>query len=499
LSRARRRLVGAACAVATGALGYGCSLGLDASKIATGTADSGIPTPPGDGAAADGSGLAVDSGAHDGGVEAGRCSVNSDCTSSNECLVGACDAGTCSFSVCPTQACQGSSCLGTLVCSPPVSYGFHATQISVNGAVGCGGNAQACIAAAYPFVFVGTTSQVVAYAVSDPSNPSPTPVPISGLPFVPTFMTAMGSRVFFFGAPQGTGSSYPIASIDVPSSPLAPSLQATAVLDVTSSSPIGAVLARTDGALFLVETDTASFPAGIVTPPLTSGPVTLYQSPGVPSGATPVAASGARLLFAHYQAGPPSQALFSFENAAGTQGASSSAEDPDGGEQPSFTGIGPTTPHWVFAQGGDGSDLWNAETAVTEDGGVAVGAVRLAWLVASGTAAQVTPATYVNVEAYAPPTTIGSVAGPVAWVDSTTALVLATAHEYVDASPTQTSVQVAVSTPSPALASGRRTLIAQPVGQLGAAASGGFGYVLAPGSSATTSTLHVFAPGCTGP
>ena len=49
------------------------------------------------------------------------------------------------------------------------------------------------------------------------------------------------------------------------------------------------------------------------------------------------------------------------------------------------------------------------------------------------------------------------------------------------------------------LASGKRYVVAQTVDQVGAAASGGYGYVLAAGASAGACTLHVFAPGCAGP
>jgi hypothetical protein len=489
---------------APSAAAYGCSLGLDASKIGAVTAEGGAPAnedaPSSDDVAVS---RPVDSGAPDTAPasDSGRCAVNADCTSANSCLTGTCDAGTCSFAVCPTSACQGSSCTAG-ACSIPASYGFHATQVTVStGALGCGGNAQACLAAAYPFVFVGTTNGVVAYAVNDPSNPSPPVVPIKGLPFVPSFLASMGSRVYFVGAIQGSGTSYPIASLDVPTNPLVPSLQASAVLQVASVAGISAAWAGTDGSLFLVYNDgTGAFPSANVAEPLAAGPVTFYSSPGIPAGAAPVAASGARFLVARWQgAMTPYQTLFSFENAAGTLAAASSAEQ-DGGEQPSFAAIGPTTPLSTYAQGADGSDLWGSETAVIDDAGaLTVSAVRLAWLVASGTAAAVTPAPFVDVEQYSPsvPYSSPSLAGPVAWVDSTTALVLATAHEYAGMANPQTSVQIATTSPQLALEGGLRSLITQPIGQVGAASSGGFGYVLAAGGvGATSCTLHVFAPSC---
>jgi hypothetical protein len=371
------------------------------------------------------------------------------------------------------------------------------------GAVGCGGNPLSCLAAAYPFVFVGTTNGVVAYAVNDPSNPSPPEIPIAGLAFVPTFITAMGSRVYFVGEPQGSGPNYPlqVAWLDVPANPLATSLQATAVLAAGNANYVSSAWAATDGSLFLVDNDgTGTFPTARVVPPLGPGAsVTFYPSPGIPAAASPVIPSGSRLVLARWAgAATPYQTFFSFETGAGTQGAQSSADE-DGGEQATFAAIGPTTPEWMFAQGGDGSDLWNAQTAVIDDAGaLEVSDVRLAWIVASGTATQISAAPYVTVEQYTPPVPYGAqLSGPVAWVDSNTALVLASAHEYVNTGvPPETSVQVATRTPTPSLVGGRRSLITQPIGQVGAAASGGFGYVLAVGPGTTSCTLHIFAPGC---
>ena len=125
--------------------------------------------------------------------------------------------------------------------------------------------------------------------------------------------------------------------------------------------------------------------------------------------------------------------------------------------------------------------------------------VRVAWLVGSASAKSFGAKAFVDVEVYSTPVPWGNVVvGPVASIDASTALVLAAAAGTVTSSSAgQTSVQVAVSTPKPALATGRRYVLAQSVGQVGAAASGGFGYVLAPGvPGAPGCTLHVFAPGC---
>jgi hypothetical protein len=478
-------------------IAYGCSLGLDASKIGASGLDGSLPS-EGDSSSDDvvvTSGL--DSGAAD--ADAGRagCVLNADCVGTNTCEVGSCDAGTCTFVVCPTGACQGSTCSTvTSSCSAPTTYGFHASEVNVAaGNVGCGGNAAVCIAAAYPFVFVGTTNGVVAFSMSDPSNPTPPSVVVNGVPFLPAFLTAMGSRVYFVGSPEGAGPTYrlAVASLDVPSDPLVTSLQATTVFDIVSVGSLAAAWATTDGSLFLFDDDpTQSLPVASLNAPLVDGQTLGFlASPGIPAGAAPVVPSGSRLVVAQWQGtATPYQTYFSFETGAGTSSAQNS------GEQPTFTVIGPTAPVSMFAQGNDGSILWNTATSVTEDGGVNdLGSTRVAWLVANGASTQFAPTQFLDVELYVPTVPYGTpVVGPVAWIDANTALVLASAAENL----AQTSVQLAVAAPGPSLVDGGRYVVPQVVGQVGVAASGGYGYVLAAGGATpgASCTLHVFAPGC---
>ncbi|HEY8072886.1 MAG TPA: hypothetical protein VIF62_02220, partial [Labilithrix sp.] len=361
---------------------------------------------------------------------------------------------------------------------------------------------QACLAAAYPFVFVGTTNGVVAYAVNDPSNGAVPPIPVTGVPFLPNQITAMGSRVYFVGAVSGTGPTYraPIAWIDVPADPLATGLEASTSFASLSVASLNAAWAGTDGSLFLVDYDaTRSFPSGNATAPVKDGAaVSFFPSPAVPSGGVPVAVSGSRLVVARWQSQTtPFQTYFSFETGAATASAQNS------GEQATYTQIGPTSPQGAYAQGPDGSLLWNTGAIVVDDAGATdTATVRLAWLVASGTTSQFDASANVDIEIYGSPVPIGTaVVGPVAWVDGNTALVLAAADGTLgNGTGGQTSVQVAVRTPKPALASGRRYVVAANVQQVGAASSGGFGYVLAADAAgATTCTLHVFAPACAGP
>jgi len=473
-----------------------CSLGLDESKIDAGLHDAAVVTEDAPSNADD----AADAGP-DGDAGAPGCVHDTDCTSINACNVGTCsDAGACVFNVCPTMACQGSSCTaageaGT--CTAPATYGFHASSITVSaGAVGCNGNASACVAAAYPFVFVGTTEGVVAYAVNDPSNSSPPALPVLGVPFVPTVITSMGSRVYFVGAVAGSGPMWraQLAWVDVPSDPLATSLQARSAFDTMTESAINSAWATTDGSLFLADQDaTLSFPLANVNAPLKDDDTLgFFPSADVPATAAPVVASGDRIVI--WRNDPVAYTTyFSFETGPATLNANNAGEQstltsPDGGPS-----MGPTAGQSTYTQGHDGSVLWNGASIVIVDGGTpALATTRLAWLVADGTTTTFDPSTNLDVEVYATPQPLGTpLVGPVAWIDANTALVLAAAHELL----TETSVQVAVKTPAAALAQGRRTIVPVGVGAVGAAASNGFGYVLEADPTGTLE-LHVFAPGC---
>ncbi len=474
-----------------------CSLGLDESKIGAGPKDGG---PPGleDGPAIneDGSG---DGSAGADAADAG-CTTAADCVSSNVCRSGACVAGQCVFTVCPTTtACQGSSCLATGGCSAPAAYGFHASSISVSaGSVGCGGNAAACIAAAYPFVFVGTTEGVVAFPVNDPSNTSPTAITVLGLPFVPSFITSMGSRVWFVGGVAGNGPTWraQVATLVAPSDPLATSMTASTVFDTMTYASINAAWAGTDGSLYLADDDaTRFFPIGQLKAPLKDDDtIAFFPSPGIVVGAAPVTMSGARAVVAH-----PSttaglyETFFSFETGAATTNAQNAGEQQtlvaDGGA----TMMGPTEGPATYAQGSDGSVLWNTGTVTLEDGGVpAIATARFAWLVSDGATSTFNASQNVDLEVYGAALPYPTpVAGPVAWIDSNTALVTAVAHELT----TSSSVQIALRTPTPTVVAQRRTVVPVGVGSLGAAASGGFGYVLEADPTGSLE-LHVFAPSC---
>lgn len=492
-------LVGAI-GLATGAIvtaSVACSLGLDESKIGAGLKDA-SPSGLEDGSLVDDGGSGDGSGGGD-AADAG-CTTAAQCISTNVCNSGACVAGQCVYTVCPTTtACQGSSCLATGGCSAPATYGFHASSISVSaGAVGCGGNAAACVAASYPFVFVGTTEGVVAYPVNDPSNTAPTPVTVLGLPFIPAFMTSMGSRIWFVGGVAGSGPTWraQVATLVAPSDPLATTMTATTVFDTMTYASISAGWAGTDGSLFLADDDaTHFFPIGRLAAPVKDDDtIGFFPSPGIPVGGYPVTMSGARAVVAQASPTPGDyETFFSFETGSATTNAQNA------GEQQTLVGdggvpmMGPTEAPATFAQGSDGSVIWNTGTVTLEDGGVpAVATARFAWLVSSGTTSTFDATQNVDEEVYGAPLAYPTaVAGPVAWIDANTALVTAAAHELL----TSTSVQVALRTPTPSVVPDRRTVVPVGIGAVGAAASGGYGYVLEADPTGTLE-LHVFAPSC---
>jgi hypothetical protein len=181
------------------------------------------------------------------------------------------------------------------------------------------------------------------------------------------------------------------------------------------------------------------------------------------------------------------QTWFSLETGAATANAQNAPE------QTVLSTMGPTTSDSSYDQGDDGSVLWSTGAAIIDDGGTSVvRASRLAWLLAGGQSTTFDAKDSVDVETYSPPVGFGTrVSGPVAWVDTNTAVVLAAAATAL----AQTSVQVAVRVPSPQIAQGRRYVVPIGVDKVAASASGGFVYVLANDAS-DSATLHTFAPAC---
>lgn len=483
----RRTLVVAIAAAGVGAFSAfaGCSLDLDESKIGA-TAEAGAPEdsgqPPQDG----GGDVAAD-----GASTGARCTKDDECRSANACLTGTCDLfrGVCVYDVCrKPAACTVSACdPQAKACNPATAvYGFHTAQFKVTtGGIGCGALSR-CFAAAYPFVFVGTTNGVVAYPAADPTNPTPTSIPVSGLSFFPQFIVASGNRVYFVGAALGSGANakLPLAWIDVPQDPQAKTLTATTVLETVGQPSMGFAFAAPSDALLLVVNDAQrAFPSALVAPPLQDlASVSFFPLAGIPdAGAapTPVATSGARLLMNRYSPFLPN---LSFEIGPGT------ATTQNAGEQ-GISALAPIANQYAFAPGADGSVLFSSLSLnATDAGPTTPRAVRLTWLVADANAGFDATAN-VDIETYPTPP-VGLAVGPVAWVDAQNALVTA----QLKTDPAQTVVRVA-SKGNPPTISTKQFLIAKTVDGVAAAASNGLGYVIV-ADSPTDATIHVFAPSC---
>ena len=500
-----RRLVAVGVFAVGGASGFaGCSLGLDDSKLNMVPDASVLPDEAGTTPAPDaeaGTVEASDDAFPIAKSDGGACTTDDECKPATACLTGRCDLfrRVCVYDVCKqTAVCKAASCNATLrTCSAPVSYGFHAGSIKVTGGgVGCGSTASRCIAASYPFVFVGTTNGVVAYSVADATNSTPpAQIPVTGLPFLPTSIIASGGRVYFHGAVAGTGPSFklPVAWVDVPVDPLAQAINAQTVLLSYPKPSVLAVHPSSLGGVLLVSADQPNFfPSTQLMAPLQDlSSVQVFPNAGIAMLASPAAASGDRMLTFRWDGtNGANAAFFSLETGAGTAGAQNT------GEQSTLATMGQVYPKNAFAQGPDGSLLWSAPSVENADGGTSnVRGVRVAWLLADTKAMQPDARTFLDIELYSPslPWAEGpSVVGPIAWLDAQTALVLAASTQNT----AQTSVQVATrSSTTVTLAPGRRHILPLAPEKLGATSANGIGYVLAE-DAVDSATVHVFAPLC---
>ncbi len=481
------------------ALGVGCSLGLDESKLGAPPAgDAGVTPPGADGAPRPDAQLPPDADvpATDGGPDAGAgCAADRDCVAPNACLTARCDVArnVCVFDLCKqTAACARAACSAqSLTCGAPVAVPFHAGQFKVGAGVGCGGAVGRCIAAAGGFLFVGTAGGVLAFSVADPGNAAPSPIAVTGLPFAPTEVVASGGRVYVTGGL--VGGRVQVAWIDPPSSPLATAAAARSVLLTTQLTAVSEVFAAPGGGVFLVQSDGArAFPAASFTAPIADlATLSSFPSTGAPTPAAPVAASGDRLVFYRWTQQGALGDLFTVVAGAATAAAKAGPE----------TNVGPDigtawgTPATVrFAQGPGGGLAWGVPIVQIVGPGADTRAARLAWVLADGAAATPTATKNVDLESYAAaPAPFGqAVAGPLAWVDPTTLLATAQAHEDL----AQTSVQVALNVgTSPAVVAARRVLLPVPTDRVGVTAAGGYGYVVT-ADAADAATVHVFAPAC---
>jgi hypothetical protein len=480
----------------------GCSLGLDESKLGA-QCDGGAP-PNADAAPPDATPPAVAGRDAPPAADAGPCTKDGDCLASDACLSGRCDtsSGACVFDVCKQSTpCTRATCdANGGSCGTPSPYGFHAGSFKVSfGAVGCGGNAGRCFAAAYPYLFVGTTNGLVAYTAADPTTATPPPIPIAGLPFAPSFVVASGQRVWLVGGTFGAGPTYrlQLAWIDVPANPFATTLHAQSVLADTTQASLSFVFPRPGGGVFLVEGDQAkAFPTAIAAAPFADlAALSVSQNAGITSGATPAAASGARLVaYRWLSANSEFDGVFSFIDGAGTKSVTVGADQDTVGAMGKVYGGG------SIAETTGGGLAWGAPLGTPNPaGGYATIAARVAFLVDDAQDGTFDASLHADLETYA----LGDVGfgqevvGPIASIDPSHVLGLA----QTPANLMETSVQIVERAPGPdgglaaRVVAGRRTVLPISSDKLAAASTNGFGYVLANDAS-DSATVHVFAPAC---
>jgi len=491
----------AACVLVPAALGLAsCSLGLDESligrEVESGLADAlGIETS-----------TPVDGGG-DGALppiqpEAGICTKDEDCKGTAGCLTAKCDVPrkACVFAVCRDPACNSAACdMSAQKCGTAKPYKYRAAQFPVGAQIGCGGALGRCFAAVYPFVFVGTANGVLAFEADDPQNATPASIPITGLGFVPNQIIASGSRVYFLGTPVGAGASsrVPIAYADVLPDPFAKKIHVNTVL-AAWSRPAGdgvALLPRGNDTALLVDVNVAAaYASAPIEPPLAE-PLSLTAiGIAFTASSTPLAMSGSRLVMG--QITPATNAIFAFVNGAGSMTPMTTADTP-------IPTASPATGPQFFAQSADGAVFW-AYVALTSPppfpmGGPTIRAAKGYFLVADEAAAAFDPAAGIDLEVYGGPPVGTPSVGPVAMLDSKTAMVAVASP----ANPTmQTNIEFVTRTPALAIVknadmSPRRFPITLAVSQLAAAGSNGLGYVLAVDPAAPTApVVYVFDPAC---
>ena len=314
-----------------------------------------------------------------------RCSADSDCIAPNACYTPHCDRvlGACTYALCEAkgETCAMGQCdVATSTCTPPSRYGFRSASYSVLEVTsGCGPNPESCVAAAFPFLFLGTRDTVVALRVDDLVASAATKVQLEGFDVKPERLVVSGRRLWALGAPQGAAPPYklPIAVLDVPSDPTVRTLRATTSF-VAYPFPTATAFAAPDGAIYVTHNDAAQgLPTALVQAPVTNDDAfglssaadagvyeagtpfdagiapggtpprfDLVRIAGVQPGATMVGSTGARLV--SYR-----NAATSLVEGAGTSNAVARPDQP----------IAPAPPNIVpprFAQGPDGVLVFTA-------------------------------------------------------------------------------------------------------------------------------------------
>jgi hypothetical protein len=422
-----------------------------------------------------------------------QCKADPDCKSTNGCLTGKCAQNQCTYTLCPTNTCNASVCDNTShTCSAPAAYSFHAGTFHVaqplNNGCGAGGR---CFAAVYPFVFLGTSNGVIAYGVADPTTTNPTPIPVAGLPFIPTYIVANAATVYFVGPVVGPGPSYymPIAWLTVPTDPTVTEMNATTVFDTLPYTQIDAVFPDTAGGIYMIRGDVSkSYPATRVVAPLADLQTLSFQgTPLVPTNANIAAASGTRFVTIRQDNGTLFDTHFSLEVSAATASAQNA------GEQSLIASEGsPTYAPSYLAQGPSGGLLWTTNAVDINDAGgiIAYTGARLAWVLADNNATKFDATTHIDMTTYST-TATSDLAGPAAWIDTNTAIAISAAQSNI----MQSVVQVGSRNGTPSVVPNKSFQLAWHPSQLSVTASNGFGYVLTPDQTQGVN-VHVFNTAC---
>ncbi len=489
-----RTMVGWSAALGVAAAFAACSLHLDKSKIAG--RDGGPDTSSG-GSAGSGSGGTSGSGGSGGVMEAGsECDANAQCKSDAACIEGTCNNGNCVYQLCPvTQACTASSCTSGS-CSSPQPYGFAAGVINVGQNLGCGNSAERCIAAMGDYVFVGTTSGLKAWHVTNPKAPVAVPVPA---PFATSIslLVSNGKRVLVLASPSG--GTLNAAWIDLPTDPNPTQIPTNSAGLQFSDSYSTSYPADGDN-FFLVKNDQINFyPSARLEPPLKDNDtVTLSACSGLPTGGYVVGASGTRLIqFRVDSSTGPFKPIFGFENDGGSATSQYGGDVDLSGD----TGNVPTSVSaHLFESTYNGGLLWATNEIVNVDAGIQeADAVVMRWPLLNAADTTFNGKRSVIIEQYPLYSYNTLYAGRMAEINSTTVLVTAA----LSTNTSQTSVRavkrngdtlsVTPAPPSP----GYQVPVSP--GSIGVAAGRTFGYVLVPNQavSGTPDTkAYIFDPNC---
>jgi hypothetical protein len=458
----------------------------------------------------------------------GSCTKDADCIAPDACYTPHCDTrvGRCWYGLCETagRTCTAGTCnTATGRCEGATDYGFRTTSYATTIAPACADPAD-CVTALWPFVFIGTSTGVVAMFVDDPIAKGARSIPVSGFEGAVTKLVASGARLWILGTPPtndgGEPITVPLGFIDVPSDPTVRRLDATTTRFEVPFAPVTA-FAAPNGALYLAVlpgAPTRAFPTSLVTTPLpaqgrfvlagdvgVSGDgIELHPAADVPpdSGSVLVASSGDRLI-AHQH--PSTYLVIASPGSASARA-----------QATSVVSFPPTTSFPTFAQGRDGALLLAGALPLDDPNDCSCASVsRVRWLFANGNESAIDQATAADVESYRNPQTTGqpchecqdgyfAPTARAAWIDEKTALV-ATAASDPPSNRGRTAVQVV--TRNPVAVGPRRRFVTSadevPAGnfavdRIALTADRGIGYLVISDATNRT-TLSIFDPRCEAP